>query len=313
MKELIFSFNVVMPVFLIVFLGIFLKRIRLIDERFVQTSSALVFNVTIPALIFINIAKADFTQAFQGALIGFGVVSELAAFGLIWIFSYSIRDAASRGSFIQAGFRSNFAILGLAILMNLYGPKSIPPASVLLTFIMPLFNILSIIALLKFRDRQNGGKTPNLLMEVLKNPLVLAAIAALPFSIWSVHIPQVFDKSIAYLASLTMPLALIGIGAAMSFSGLKTNLGLISMASLIKIVLLPLLFTTLAAVLGLRGQNLGILFILFASPTAIVSFIMARAMNSNSLLAANVILVTTLLSILTLGGGIFILKFLGMI
>jgi len=143
MAELIFSFNAVMPVFLIVFLGIVLKRTGMIDSHFVRMSSRLVFNITIPALIFINLAKSDLAATFQGGMIIIGVSVVVISFLLLWIFTGRISDIRSRGSFIQVSFRSNFAILGLALLHNLYGDPAIAPASVLLTFIMPPFNILS--------------------------------------------------------------------------------------------------------------------------------------------------------------------------
>ncbi|HDR05694.1 MAG TPA: AEC family transporter, partial [Candidatus Marinimicrobia bacterium] len=121
MENLIFAFNSIAPVFFIVFMGIFLKRIKLIDDHFVKVSSQLVFKVTIPALIFINIAKADFGQAFQGKMILFALLVIGLSFLLIFILTFPIENMRLRGAFIQSAFRSNYAILGLALLMNLYG------------------------------------------------------------------------------------------------------------------------------------------------------------------------------------------------
>ena len=313
MSDIIFSFNVIMPVFMIVFLGIILKRKRMIDEHFVTVSSSLVFNITIPALIFINIAEANFSQAFQGKMILFAMVSVLLSFLLLYYLTFWIKDSKSRGSYIQNSFRSNFAILGFAILYNLFGQSVIAPASILLSFVMLLFNILSIFALIRFRENRSRVDVKHILIEILKNPLVISAFLAIPFSLYSIKLPQFLEQSINYLASLTMPLALIGIGGAMSFRSMKKDMFLIVSSTLIKIVFLPLIFTFLAVIMGIRGQNLGILFVLFASPTAIVSFIMAKAMDSNSVLAANVILLSTLASVFTLGGGIFLLRFFGLI
>jgi len=300
-----------MPVFLIVFLGLFLKRRRFIDESFVATSSRLVFNVTIPALIFMNIALRDLRETFRGPLMGMGLGVLLLSFLLLWLLSGGIRDGATRGSFVQNSFRSNFAILGLALIYNLYGHEGLAPASVLLSAVMPMFNVLSLVVLLHFRGSE--GRRPKLLLEVLKNPLVIAALVSVPYSLLGWGLPQFLERAVGYLASLTMPLALLGIGGSMSFRALRQDIGLVFLSSGIKVLGIPLLGTLAAVLLGFRGQDLGILFILWASPTAVVSFIMAKALKSDSELAANVILVSTLMSVMTIGGGVWVLRLLGLI
>ncbi|MCK5520666.1 MAG: AEC family transporter, partial [Candidatus Marinimicrobia bacterium] len=210
-------------------------------------------------------------------------------------------------------FRSNFAILGLAILFNLFGKNVMPTASVVLGFLMPLFNILSVIALLKFKVGDAGKNDVKFWREIFRNPLILAAIVSLPFSWFSWPIPIFMEKSIDYLASLSMPLALIGIGGSMSFRGLQRNFLIIFISSILKIIILPIVVTSLAVFLGFRGHELGIVFVFFGTPTAIVSFIMAKAMDSDSLLTANIILLSTLGSIFTMGAGIYILKYLQLI
>src|SRR5690606_23410141 len=146
---------------------------------------------------------------------------------------------------------------------------------------------------------------------IITNPLILAAAAAIPFSLFQIRLPQMILTSIDHLSSLTLPLALIGIGGSLSFRGVREDLRLAFSAALLKIVLLPILVIAAAVHCGFRGPELGVLFFFFASPTAIASYAMAEAMGSNGRLAGNIILLTTMGSIFTISTGIIILKSMG--
>jgi malonate transporter len=181
-------------------------------------------------------------------------------------------------------------------------------AAILLAFIMPLYNVLAVIALtvpVKDEKQLSYQKT---LVEIFTNPLIVATFIAIPFSYFQITLPQFLMVTIDYLASLTLPLALLGIGGSLSFKSIKTDSKLTIWATMIKIIIIPASLTYLAILLGYRQEDLGILFMLFATPTAIVSFIMADAMGCNSELAGNIIVTTTLGSIFTLSLGIFIMK-----
>ena len=147
--------------------------------------------------------------------------------------------------------------------------------------------------------------------KILTNPLILAAVVALPFSFFEIPVHSIVTQTIDYLAGMTLPLALIGIGSSLSFASIKQDRALAIAATIIKIIVMPAICTTAAIVLGFRGQELGLLFFLFAAPTAIASYIMAYALGSNGRLAGNLVLVSTMASMVTISIGIIILKSLG--
>jgi len=311
MQNLLFTFNVVAPVFLVIFLGYFLKIREVINRNFVMISSKIVFNVTVPALVFVKLATTDFRTTFDLKQIAFVYLGILLFFGLSWLVSPAMsKDGRDRASFIQGSVRSNFAIVGFALISNTFGNHALGKAAILLAFVMPLYNMLAVIALTVPVKKEKHISYRKTVMDIITNPLILATAVAVPFSYFKIPTPRFMMKTIDMLAQLTLPLALLGIGGSLNFDSIKKDSRIALVATLIKIILIPASLTFMAIRLGYTGEDLGVMFMLFATPTAIVSFIMADAMGCNSELAGNIIVMTTLGSIVTLSLGIFIMKYL---
>ncbi len=309
MNIIIQAFNIVAPVFILVFIGVLLRRARLIDQAFTSTSSRLVFLVTLPSLLFVKISTTRFDELLNPGQIGFAYLFILISFALSWLAGYRLtKKGRDRGAFIQGSFRGNFAILGFAMLNSAFGEGVQAAAAVVLAAIMPPYNILAVLALTLPQKKERQVSAARITRDILTNPLILAAAVAVPFSLAQIRLPQFLLNSVDHLSSLTLPLALLGIGGSLSFSGIREDFRLALAATLLKILLLPILVVCCAVWWGFRGTDLGILFFFFASPTAIASYIMADAMGANSRLAGNIILFTTLGSIFTIAAGIIILK-----
>jgi hypothetical protein len=301
-QNLIVVAGLVAPVFIIVALGYLLKKLGMINDNFVKLSSKIVFTVSLPALIFSEIARTDLTQILNFELIGFAYAGTLVTFFFAWFISIpSVKTATDRTVFIQGSFRGNFAVIGLALIANVYGIDSLGKASLLLAFTIPIYNTLAVIALTVPLRNERQMNTGYLIIEIIRNPLVLAVIFAIPFSYFRIELPFIVSKTINYLA-------LLGIGGFMDFAELKKGFTLSLYSTFLKLILFPSAIIYAAYLFGFRGYDLGILFILFACPTAIASFIMAEAMGSNSKFAANILLLTTLTSLITITLGLFILK-----
>ncbi len=314
MQNLLFSIFLVAPVFLIVALGYILKKMGMINENFVTISSKIVFNISLPALIFFEISSIDLSEVLNVSQISFIYIGTIISFGFSWIaadfFSNNNKDKAS---FIQGSFRGNFAIVGLALVVNFYGVGSLGKASLALAFTIPLYNVLSVVALTIPLRQEKQINYNKLILEIAKNPLIIAVLAAVFFSYFHISIPDVLIVTGDYLAALTLPLALIGIGGFLSFSDIIRRDALTIIPTILKLVIFPVAATFIAYLLDFRGMDLGIIFILFACPTAIASFVMAEAMGANSRLAGNILLLTTLASVITITLGLFILKENGLI
>ncbi len=314
LQSLAFTANTVAPIFFIVFLGILLKRIRLIDEAFVATSSKLVFTLTLPALVFMAISSTDFQSVFNPQQLIYFVGATLTTFTLLWwLAARWIKDGRDLGVFIQGAFRGNYGIIGLAVSYNLFADAGLAQASILLAMVIPLYNVLSIIALTLPMQKDGGLSLGGALLEIVKNPLILAVLLALPFSFLGWQLPEVAEKTGRYFANLTLPLALLAIGGSLSLKSLRDTSAMAFWATAAKLVIIPVLLTLGAWIYGFDGQDLAMLFILFGCPTAAASFVMAKATGGNAQLAANIILTTTLGSVLSLSAGIYLLRVWGVI
>ncbi|ETX09909.1 transporter [Marinomonas ushuaiensis DSM 15871] len=309
---LTFSFSITMPIFLILALGIILYRIQIINDNFIDTASKLVFNVTLPALLFISISKTDLTSDTDFSLVIYAMVAVIVTYIILeLLMPIWISDKAERAVLIQGAFRSNMGIIGLAYCVNAYGSDVYAVASIYLGGVTVLFNILSVIGL----SRGLGGNAniKGILKGIAKNPLIIAIIAAFASSITGLSLPTTLYKAGDYFAQMTLPLALLCAGASLSFRSLKTEMLGAIIASVGKLIFIPIILTFGGYLFGYRGMELGVLFLMSSAPTASASYIMVRAMNGNSTLAANIIVITTIVSLITTSIGVTVLRSLDLI
>ena len=313
-QQVIFVGSITLPVFSLVFIGIWLKWRQKIDDAFTARASYIVFNLALPVLMFAAIVRTDLGQIGNPRLIIFALLMTLFSFFVLWWGArVLIRDKDNLGVFVQGCFRSNLGILGLAFCLTTFGEEGLAVGALLLAVITPLYNILSIYALTHAATEDTRLNWGQLFKQVARNPLNTAIILALPFAYWQIQLPEVVMRSIDYLAAMTLPLALICIGGTLSFSALKRTQALSWFAVVIKLLILPIVVAGLAYMSGFRGIELGCLVLMFASPTAAASFVMVRAIGGNYTLAANIIAITTLISLITVSIAIYLLKVFALI
>lgn len=307
-----FSLSVTAPIFLVLALGWWLRRIGMLDDGFVATASRLVFTVALPALLFISIAGTRLAQAANLRLILFGVAATLLSYlALQWLAQRVVSPAADRAVVVIGGFRSNMAIVGLAYYINAYGPQGLASASIYVGVVSIVFNILSVTAL-----STSSGTRPSrrrMLREIAGNPIIIGIVAALPVSWLALQPPGWMLRSGEYFAHLALPLALLCTGASLDFARLRGELGSTVLASFAKLIGVPLLFVLGGLAAGFRGPDLGLLLLMSSAPSAAASYVMVRAMGGNATLAANVIAITTLGSVLSTSLGLIVLRSLGWI
>ncbi|HCN65406.1 MAG TPA: AEC family transporter [Pseudomonas sp.] len=306
------TLSITAPVFAMLFMGIVLKRVGWINDNFIHTASALVFNVTMPALLFLGIVHADLRTAMQPKVLGYFTLATLVCFGLAWGWAIWRCPREDRGIYTQGAFRGNNAVIGLALAASMYGDYGISLGAVLAGLVILLYNTLSTIVLAVYSPVIKSDPW-SVCKSVVKNPLIISVLAAIPFAVFKITLPGWLQASGEYLASMTLPLALICIGGTLSLASLRKSGNLALSASLVKMISLPLVATLGAWLLGFRGPELGTLFLYFASPTAAASYVMARAANGNHELAASIIVITTLMAAITTNIGIFVLQWGGWI
>lgn len=304
------TLDITLPVFAMVFLGIGLKRLGLIDRTFVSTASALVFKATLPTLIFLSLIKADLSVALDIPLMLFFTAATFGQFVVSWLWARFRIPYAERGIYIQGAFRGNCGVVGLALAAGMYGNYGLSAGSLLVGIVIVMYNALSVWILATYQPGQ-AADWRSILKNIAMNPLIISVIVALPFTALSISLPSWLMTSGDYFASLTLPLALICIGATLSVSSIRDKSEIALSSSVMKMVVLPVVSTAAAWVLGFEGEQLGLLFLFFASPTAAASFVMVKAMGGNAALAANIIAITTMMASISITLGIFALRLLG--
>lgn len=302
-----FSFSVTGPIFVILALGVWLRRLGMLTDGFIEGGTRLVFNVALPALLFISISKTEIGAATNLGLIAFGLVGTVLVYALLEALAQRwVEPAQDRGVVVQGAFRSNMGIIGLAYCVNAYGEAGLVASSLYLGLVTILYNVLSVITLRRsLHKRQGVGR---MLRGIVTNPLIIGIVLALPVSWLQIPLPKIALQSGKYFADLTLPLALLCTGAALNFRTLRLELGNTMLAGASKLVAIPLLFVLGGVVAGFRGIDLGVLLLMSSAPTAAASYVMVRAMGGNATLAANIIALTTLGSILTTSLGIMALR-----
>jgi predicted permease len=248
--------------------------------------------------LFLSISQTHIADSANISLVVLGLVGTLIAYLLLELLSAAlVPKREDRGVVVQGGFRSNMGIIGLAYCVNAFGDAGLVAASLYLGLVTILFNILAVITL--NRSLNHRGGVASTLKGIARNPLIISIVAALFVAGLEWDIPELLIQSGGYFSQMTLPLALICTGASLDFRALRADFRSAMISAVCKLMIVPLLLIAAGIAVGFRGLELGVLALMSSAPSAAASYIMVRAMGGNSALAANIIVLTTMGSLLT--------------
>lgn len=300
MESILLSFQVMLPVFLTILLGAFLQKIGLMPKRMIGDLNRLCFKCFLPVMLFNNVRATDFRQYFEWHLISYAIVSVLLLFAvLLWIIPRTVQQPEQQSVMIQGIYRSNYVILGIPIVSNIYQGESIATITMLIAIIVPLFNLLAVYLFERFNG-QNKHDPMKMLGSIARNPLIIATALGMLYTIFGIQFPTFLDATLSDLAGITIPLALLILGADLDLNLETTSVKLLVTAVIGKVLIVPLLFLPPAIALGFRGQALASLLAMYASPAAVSGYIMAQNENADHHLAGQIVVITSILSCFTL-------------
>ena len=304
-QSFVFTIQIIFPVCLLVVLGYFLRQRNVVDEHFIRVGSRLVFTLTLPVLMFMAIAKVRFDgTAHLGLMLFVAIIILLSCIiCVIWARIAGVgRDDQS--AFVQAAFRSNLGIIGISMVVYAFGDEGTRVGALVLAVGVPMYNLLSVMVL---AHGQSVNWSQQLKL-IAQNPLIVSIALALPFSIWQIQIPGTIESALRSVGNMTLPLALIGVGGTLDLSALRAANRTTFQISLLKLIVVPAITVALALMVGIQGVELGVLALMLGSPTAAAAFVMASSMGANHVLTANAVAVTTLGSLVTMGGIFYVLR-----
>ena len=332
----LFSFNAVMPIVLLILLGYLLKRIKLFNDNFVSTANKFVFNVALPVLLFFNVYNIrDFSEIeWSTVVFAVTVILLLFAAGLIYCMFF-VKDSRQKGVVWQSFFRSNFAIIGLPLAEAIGGTQGVVTASILSAFSIPLFNALAVVALSVFTGDKNRISVKDILIKVVKNPLIRGVFLGFVVlgirhfipsdesgtAVFTVknNLPFIYDF-IEMLAGIASPLALVVLGGQFRFDAVKSLKKQISAGVTARIIFAPVTGILLAVAASscfsyfdFAPAHYASFVALFGSPVAVSSAIMADQMGNDGQLANQILVWTSIFSVLTVFALVTVLKYLSLI
>ena len=317
LKDLLFSANVVMPIFLLIMLGYALTRMKLWDAHFLKIANNVCFKVLLPVLLFYNVATANVFEVFNGTLILYVSLCACAICGLLFlIVPLFVKDNKRRGVMIQGTFRSNFLLFGVPLGAAIGGETGSILAAVVASFYVPVINMLSVISLYSFSDSENKNLKAAML-DIVKNPLIIGGLSGLVFSVIrnliGFELPAMIDSTLFNIKSIATPLAFLILGGDLKFDNMLRNIKTSIFSVMGKIVIIPAVMLTVSAFLGFDKLSMAILIAVFATPNAVSSYAMARTYEADYDLAGEIITLGTLISIFTIFVFVTISKTLGWI
>ena len=311
MNSFLTALNAVLPMFLMLSLGVIVRKIRLVDEHTLNQLNKLCFRAFLAVNVYYNICKVDLAEVFNARLLIYAVITQFAilaislAVGLVFE-----KPKKRRGALAHGVFHTNFVIFGTLIGTALCGEGNIGAISLLIAIIVPLQNVLSVILLELFRE---GGKLDirKMIIGVIKNPYVIAAVLGFLTQLSGFHWPSMPGNVLRDLGRCGTPVALIVMGGLFNFGAIRNNLKPVAVGVIFRLIVVPAIMILITLKLGFRGPEFIALMCIFIAPCATTSFNLASEMDSDADLAAQLVVFTSLCSLLTIFLWIYLLSSMG--
>ena len=286
---------------------------RLLDTDFSSKMNTFVFKVALPVQLFESMVTAGFQEVWNGGAVLFCLVVTLLSILVMMAVSLTQKKAL-RAEFIQAGYRSSQALLGAALMQNIYGHNG--PLALIIIGSVPLYNVAAVVLLTLLSpegghlDRKTLGRA---LREIVKNPIILAIAAGVAWSLLGIPLPDILGRAVANLGATATPLGLLALGASIDLKKAVTLWRPTLVSSIFKLVVFVAAFLPAAIWLGYRDELLVAILVMLGSPATVSSFTMARSMGHEGTLSADAVMMTTICSAFTFTGWLYLLRMLGFI
>ncbi len=335
---LVFACNAVLPLLLLILAGYCLRRGGLITEEFLRIGNKLVFYVCLPLYLFYNIYQIDNWKDIRLDVLLYAGGMILLFFGMgLLAAHFLISDPLQKGVILQCTFRSNFAIIGIPLSEALGGSEGVAVAALLSAVTIPVYNVLAVISLSVYLPREAGQTKTDykkIFKKILKNPLIIGVFAGVFCLLIRNFLPQadgepvfllrkqgkVLYQAIENVSAIASPLALLVLGGQFSFSSAKEKRREIAIGTVLRVILVPAIALggtwLLSSVFGGFDATPAVYTAytaLYGTPVAVSSAIMAREMQNDGELAGQLVVWTSLLSLVTLFIFTVILRTAGLI
>jgi hypothetical protein len=287
------------PVAILIAFGQVLARSRFIGEAGWSAMERLLYFICFPALLFVELARADFSGqpvlSFGGTLMATQLLMAVAVARLRRPLGM---PGPSYTSVMQCVVRWN-SYVALATAPVLFGRQAAPLAAIAVAIMVPVANLLSVAALARYGSGRAPGILPTL-GALATNPLILACTAGILVNVSGLGLPAILAEPLVMLGRATLALGLLVVGAALKPAAMLTRPLWVLLAAIGKLVVKPLLALLIGLLVGLDATALGVAVLVCAVPTSTTSYILARLLGGDAELMTGLVTTTTVLAILTM-------------
>ncbi len=291
--------NALLPVFICIAIGFVIKRRGFPGDDLWAPLNALGYYIFFPALLFGTLATSPFDGEVAGKLGGTLVAAQLSMALILTIIRRIWRiPGPAYSSVFQGAVRWN-GFVALAIIAALYGDEGITIAAIAFAFMVPTANVLSVFALT--RHAANEPATLRTVISLLaRNPLILSCLAGATLNVAGITLPTAFVKTLDVLGAPALPIGLLGVGAALTFTSFKVDVWLVTLTTVLKLLAMPAIIYGLCLLMGVTGLPLVVAMTAGAVPGASASYILARELGGDAELMAALITASTLAAAITM-------------
>ena len=314
MENLIFSLNATVPVFAMIILGMLFKKIGIIDDVFASRMNKFVFLIPLPVLLFKDLATLDFNTICDTKFVLFCFFITILCILIVTLLSFLLKNKQNQGEFIQASYRSSAALLGIALIQNVYGKATMAPLMIIGS--VPLYNIMAVVVLSFFSPERKGLSKEvwlKTIKGILTNPILIGIVVGILWSLLHLPMPTMLDKTVTSIGNVATPLGLMAMGATFNYKEALGDLKPALCASFIKLFGFCAMFLPLAIYLGFQGEQLIAILVMLGSATTVSCFVMAKNMGHTGILTSTVVMLTTIFSGFSITMWLYILKGMGLL
>ncbi|WP_138159488.1 AEC family transporter [Peptoniphilus catoniae] len=303
--------SAIFPIFLVLFLGYFLKVLGFIDENFTAKGTKIIFYFILPCTLFFDIRDSEL-KSFDRAYIVYILLGVCAIYGITWfVAKHFIKDRRKLSAFVHCAYRSNFIFIGVPILDAITDSYDMDPVIAVFMFGIVLYNFLAIVLLTYYGEDEINFK--EFFYKVVKNPMIITIIVGMLARKYNIYIYQGVEDAMHMIGKIASPFSLILVGSSLNFSKDTKDMGLAIGSAFIKDVLGALILVPIAYFLGFSNDQILVAYVYFATPCAVNCFVMGRSMGSDGELTSKIITASFVMSIFSYAVGIALLQYFGIV
>jgi len=298
-----FALVALLPVFITILLGAALRSIQFVRDDQWNAIDHICYYILFPAIIVKEIAGADFTGLPVGRMalalmIGVTLMSALLLLLRRPLSTLLTLNGAQFSSLFQGATRWH-TFIALAIVPPLFGIKALALAAVVAAAMTPLLNIINVAVLGIYA----AGKPPEpkaLLLAIARNPFVVSCVTGIAFQAFGIALPKTILDVLDIVGKGALGLALLAAGAGLRFDKLKATGAVAMLATVLKLMIMPLFVFGLTQVLGVSGTAQHVAVICSAVPTGSGAYVLARQMGGDAPLVASILTLQVIVAAITL-------------